>query len=229
MEMQLCCQAINNSLGLPVSQQWGQHKTDTLTADTSWISDVCYKFHPSGTFFSQVWLSACDSSCNTAGNGWPEGPPCPHQLSYSLLQCSLDPSLLLAQELWFPAKSQGKAEVPEKLWIQAGWLSWHLCFHPCFLPFCNTHLEFISSVFCCCILSFPCSCIIQLFLLWQSFCPLFFTSQLPMLCVQEENSKPCNTALGAVSNGSMKGKGGKAALMLSIWKWNICFFCSQFC
>lgn len=33
MEMQLWYQGINNSLGLPVSQQWGQHETDTLTAD----------------------------------------------------------------------------------------------------------------------------------------------------------------------------------------------------
>lgn len=49
MEMQLWCQGINNSLGSPVSQQWGQHETDTLTADTSCISDVCYKSHPSGT------------------------------------------------------------------------------------------------------------------------------------------------------------------------------------
>lgn len=35
MEMQLWCQGINNSLGLPVSQQWGQHETDTHTADTA--------------------------------------------------------------------------------------------------------------------------------------------------------------------------------------------------
>lgn len=76
MEMQLWCQAINNSLGLPVSQQWDQHKTDILTADTSCISDVCYKFHPSGIFFSQMWLPACGLSCNTAGNARPERPPC---------------------------------------------------------------------------------------------------------------------------------------------------------
>lgn len=107
----------------------------------------------------------------------------PHQLSCSLLQCSLDPSLLLAQELWFPAKSQGKAEVPQKLWIQAGWLSWHLihlCFCPCILPFYNTHLEFISPVFCCCILSFPCSCIIQLSFSGSVFAPSFLP--LSSLC-----------------------------------------------
>lgn len=154
-------------------------------------------------------------------------------LSCSLLQCSLDPSLLLAQGLWFPAKSQGKAEVPEKLWILAGWLPCHLihlCFCPCFLPSIPQHSLWIHLS---CFL-LPHSLLSLLlhysaFLLWQCSCPLFFTSQLLMLCVGEENSKPCNTALWAMSNDRMKGKGGKAALMLSIWKWNVCFSCSQFC
>lgn len=30
MEILLWCQGINNSLGLPVSQQWGQNETDIL-------------------------------------------------------------------------------------------------------------------------------------------------------------------------------------------------------
>lgn len=115
MEMQLWCQGINNPLGSPVSQQWGQHVTDTLTDDTSCISDVLYKSHPSGTSVSQLWLPACGLSSNTAGNEWPEGPPSssPALLLSPPVQPGL--SLLLAQELRFPAKSQGKAEVPEKL------------------------------------------------------------------------------------------------------------------
>lgn len=45
MEILLWCQGINNSLGLPVSQQWDQNETDTLAADTSCILDAHDKSH----------------------------------------------------------------------------------------------------------------------------------------------------------------------------------------
>lgn len=40
-------------------------------------------------------------------------------------------------------------------------------------PSHSTHFEFISPVFCCCILSFPCSCIIQLSFSGSVFAPSF--------------------------------------------------------
>lgn len=83
MKILIWCQGINNSLGLPVSQQWGQNETDTLVADTSCILDAHDKSHPCGTLVSQVQVRACGLSSNTAGNGWPEGPP--HHSSPALL------------------------------------------------------------------------------------------------------------------------------------------------
>lgn len=121
-----------------------------------------------------MWLPACGLSSNTAGNGWPEGPPCSSPAL--LLQCSLDPAFS-CQELWFPAKSQGKAEVLKSCnYWQDGFLATSSTFASILAscpPSYSTHFELISPVFCCCILSFPCSCIIQLSFSGSVFAPPF--------------------------------------------------------
>lgn len=163
----------------------------------SCISDVPYKSYPSGAFVSQVWLPACGLSSNTAGNGWPEGPPhsSPALLLSAPVQPGPQPSTLRAVVC---AKSQGKAEVPEKLWLLPGWLPCrliHLCFCPFLLPSVPQHSLWIHPVFCCCILSFPCSCIIQLSFSGSVFAPSFSPLSSPCsMCRRKTAScaiQPC--------------------------------------
>lgn len=136
-------------------------EADTLIANTGCVSDARYKSHPVGTSISQVWVRACGLSSNRAGNEWPEGRMrrAPPRCSPALLLAAphrrrLAPSLPLASALRHPAKFQGKAEVPERLWPLAGQVPCHFvhhCFCLCFLLSVPRHRLFIQLS---CFLSF---------------------------------------------------------------------------
>lgn len=213
--MQLWCRGINNCLGLPVSQQWGQQERFS----SSWhqLHSWCVLEIPAPWDFHWPGVAVCLWPELQHSREWMAGHLRPPQQL-----CCSQPSLLLAQELsyipgqrwgtWKAGNAGSVASLPPHPPLLLSLLP---SLHPTALALNSSLLSLLLHY--------------SAFLLWQCSCPLFFTSQLPMLRVQEQNSKPCNPALWAMSNDRMKGRGGKAALMLSIWKGDVCFFCSQFC
>lgn len=174
--MQLWCRGINNCLGLPVSQQWGQQERFS----SSWhqLHSWCVLEMPApGTSIGQGWLCACGLSSSTAGNEWPA--------TSALLSSSAAPSPAFSwPRSW--ATSQGNAEVPGKLGMLAAWLPCHLihlCFCPCFLPSIPQHSLWIH-------LSFPCSCIIQLSFSGSVLAPSFSPLSSPCSVCRSKTASP---------------------------------------